>query len=119
MNIESFREYCLKKKGASESYPFDKDTLVLKVMNKMFALCPLEKLPLSVNLKCDPERAVELREKYEAVSPGYHMNKKYWITVILDNSVPDRELRQWIDFSYDLVVRGLKKEDRLKLDAMK
>ncbi|HEX2962741.1 MAG TPA: MmcQ/YjbR family DNA-binding protein [Ignavibacteriales bacterium] len=119
MNIESFREYCLKKKGAKEDYPFDEETLVFKVMNKIFALTPLEKIPLSVNLKCDPERAVELRERYESVLPGYHMNKKYWITVIMDNTIPDRIFKEFIDHSYDLVVQGLKKSDKMTLEAMK
>lgn len=119
MNIETFREYCLKKKGAVEDYPFNEETLVFKVMNKIFALTPLEKIPLSVNLKCDPERAIELREMYEAVLPGYHMSKKNWITVILDNTIPDKIIKELIDQSYELVVQGLKKADKTALEAMK
>ncbi|MGE5401245.1 MAG: MmcQ/YjbR family DNA-binding protein [Ignavibacteriales bacterium] len=118
MNIESFREYCLKKKGSEETYPFDETTLVFKVMNKMFALTDLESIPLWINLKCDPEKAMELRERYESVQPGYHMNKKYWNTIILDNTIPDREVYSWIDDSYNLIVESLKKKDRELLDKM-
>lgn len=119
MNIETFREYCLKKKGAVEDYPFNEETLVFKVMNKIFALTPLEKIPLSVNLKCDPEKAIELRERYEAVMPGYHMNKKNWITVVMDNTIPDNVFKELIDHSYELVVQGLKKADKTALETMK
>lgn len=119
MNIEAFREYCLKKKGAVEDYPFNEETLVFKVMNKIFALTPLEKIPLSVNLKCDPEKALELRERYEAVLPGYHMSKKNWITVVMDNSMPDKLFKELIDESYELVVQGLKKSDKIALEAIK
>lgn len=118
MNIESFREYCLKKKGSEETYPFDETTLVFKVMNKMFALTDLESIPLWINLKCDPEKAMELRERYESVQPGYHMNKKYWNTIIMDNTIPDREVYSWIDDSYNLIVESLKKKDRELLDKM-
>ncbi|MGE5432173.1 MAG: MmcQ/YjbR family DNA-binding protein [Syntrophomonadaceae bacterium] len=119
MDIEAFREYCLKKKGVIEDYPFNEETLVFKVINKIFALTPLEKIPLSVNLKCDPERAIELRERYESVLPGYHMNKKNWITVIMDNTIPDKVFKELVDHSYDLVVQGLKKQDKIALEAMK
>jgi predicted DNA-binding protein (MmcQ/YjbR family) len=112
MNLESFRTYCLQKKGVTEGFPFDEDTLVFKVMGKMFALTGLENIPLSANLKCDPERALELRETYEAVQPGYHMNKKYWNTVIFDGTLSDVEIRELVDHSYELVVKGLKKADR-------
>lgn len=103
MNIEELREYCLKKDFTSEAYPFDEQTLVFRVQEKMFALTDIMDYPLRVNLKCDPEAVIELQEKYESVLPGYHMNKKYWITVILDNSIPDREVYSWIDRSYQLV----------------
>ena len=119
MNVETYREYCLKKKGAIEDYPFNDETLVFKVMNKIFLLTPLEKIPFSINLKCDPEKAVELRERYEAVLPGYHMNKNNWITVIVDNTIPEREIKELTDNSYDLVVQGLKKSDKAALEAMK
>ena len=115
MNIEQIREYCLKKKGVTEELPFDEETLVFKVMGKMFLLVPLEKVPLQINLKCDPEKAVELREQFESVQPGYHMSKKHWNTVIIDGSIPKKELFEWIDDSYELVVSGLKKSDIQKL----
>ena len=104
MNIETISEYCLKKKGAIEDFPFDEETLVFKVGGKMFALIPLEKIPLQINLKCDPEKAIALREQYPSVTPGYHMNKKYWNTIRLDGSVPDRLIREWVLDSYRLVV---------------
>ncbi len=115
MNIESLRTYCLSKKGTTEGLPFGDDVLVFKVMGKMFALTNLETLPLSVNLKCDPERALALRANHEAVQPGYHMNKKHWNTVYVDGSLSDDELHKMIDHSYALVVKGLKRADREKL----
>ena len=118
MNIESFRKYCLKKRGVTEEFPFDENTLVFKVMGKMFALTDLVDLPFTINLKCDPEKAVELREKYDAVQPGYHMNKKHWNTITVDNSIPENELLEMVDYSYNLVVEGLKKSDREKLKKM-
>jgi predicted DNA-binding protein (MmcQ/YjbR family) len=108
MNIESLREYCLSKKGSTESFPFGETTLVFKVCDKMFALTSLDK-DLSINLKCDPEKAIELREKYSFVIPGYHMNKTYWNSVLIDNSVPDHLIREWIDHSYNEVVNKLPK----------
>ena len=115
MNIETIIEYCLSKKGASEDFPFDEETLVFKVGGKIFALIPLEKIPLQLNLKCDPEKAIELREQYEDVQPGWHMSKKYWNTVILDGNIRWAELKDWIDHSYDEVVKGLKKSERDKI----
>jgi predicted DNA-binding protein (MmcQ/YjbR family) len=106
MNIEELREYCLSKKDVTEDFPFDETTLVFKVRGKMFALTDLED-DLSINLKCDPDLAIELREKYPAVLPGYHLNKKYWNTVIIDGSFPDRLIREWIDHSYEMVIRKL------------
>jgi predicted DNA-binding protein (MmcQ/YjbR family) len=102
MNIEILREYCLGKKNGTESFPFGDDTLVFKAGGKIFALVNLEG-DLSINLKCEPSFALELREKYPSVIPGYHMNKKHWNTVILDGSIPDREVFSWIDHSYNLV----------------
>lgn len=115
MNLETFRKYCLQKPGVTECFPFGEDTLVYKVMNKMFALTNLNSIPLWINLKCDPEKAVDLREKYESVTPGYHMNKKYWNTVIIDNSIPDKEIFAWIDDSYNLVINKQKKSDKKRL----
>lgn len=111
MNIESLRDYCIRKTGATESFPFDATTLVFKVSGKMFALTDLEG-PFSVNLKCDPELAVALREKYPCVSPGYHMNKKLWNTVLIDGSLTDDLLFSWIDMSYDLIVASLPRKQR-------
>jgi len=115
MNIQNIRDYCLNKKAATEDYPFDEFTLVFKVAGKMFALVSLEKIPLQINLKCEPEKAIELREEYESVSPGYHMNKKYWNTITLDGSIKWNEIINWIDNSYDEVVKGLKKSEREKI----
>ncbi|MFZ4400651.1 MAG: MmcQ/YjbR family DNA-binding protein [Bacteroidales bacterium] len=106
MNIEELREYCLLKKGTIECFPFDDVTLVFKVSGKMFALTNLDG-DLSINLKCDPEKAVELREQFPAVKPGYHMNKKLWNTVEIDGSIRDDLIKNWIDDSYDLVVLSL------------
>jgi predicted DNA-binding protein (MmcQ/YjbR family) len=102
MNIEILREYCISKKGATESFPFGEETLVFKVTGKIFALVNLDG-DLSINLKCDPVLAIDLRERYSAVTPGYHMNKKHWNTVLLDGSVPDKEVFSWIDHSYNLI----------------
>lgn len=112
MDIESLRSYCLAKQGATEGMPFGEEVLVFSVANKMFALTNLERLPVSVNLKCDPERAIELRERYASVRPGYHMNKRHWNTIELDGSIPRREIEAMIDDSYRLVVGGLKRAER-------
>jgi len=115
MNIEQIREYCMKKKGVTEDFPFDEETLVFKVANKIFLLASLESIPLQINLKCDPEKAIELREEYEVVQPGYHMNKRHWNTIIIDGSIPSKKIFAWIDDSYNLVLSGLKKSDLKKL----
>jgi predicted DNA-binding protein (MmcQ/YjbR family) len=112
MNIEDFRAYCLTKPNATEGTPFGEDTLVFKVSGKMFALASLDEVPPRVNLKCDPERALDLRDRYEEVTPGYHMNKKHWNTIELSGGIPDAELRAMIDHSYDLVVASLPKKRR-------
>lgn len=118
MNIEQLRDYCLAKRGVTEEFPFDETTLVFKVLGKMFALTSLTRLPTAVNLKCDPVRALELRDQYEAVEPGYHMNKKHWNTITLKSDVSSPELRELIDHSYALVVKGMKKADRERLLAL-
>ena len=116
LTIESIREYCLKKKGAiTEEFPFGEDVLVFKVHGKVFLLTRLERRPLSINLKCDPVLAIELRERYESVQPGYHMNKKYWNTVTLDDSIPSKEVQKMIDHSYEQVVNGLPKMFRSRI----
>jgi predicted DNA-binding protein (MmcQ/YjbR family) len=117
MNIEEFRDYCLSKKGTTDSFPFDQTTLVIKVMDKMFTLTDLEG-QFSINLKCDPEKAIELREQFPAVIPGYHMNKTHWNTIIIDGSIPDKLLYQWIDDSYDLIVKKLPKNLQQKLENL-
>jgi predicted DNA-binding protein (MmcQ/YjbR family) len=107
VNIESFREYCLSKPAATEATPFGPDDIVFKVGGKIFAIAALMEVPPAVNLKCDPDLALELRDRYEQVRPGYHMNKKHWNTVVLDGVIPDREVREMIDHSYDLVAKSL------------
>lgn len=115
MNIEDLRFYCLSKKLVTESFPFDESTLVFKVADKMFALTGLEKLPHSVNLKCNPDKALELRENYNAVTAGYHMSKKHWNTIELEADMPMDEIKIWVDHSYELVVSGLTKKKRIEL----
>src|SRR5205807_4528588 len=112
MNIESFREYCLSKPGVMEVTPFGPDDLVSKVEGKTFAIADLMYVPPRVNLKCDPDLALELRDRYEHVSPGYHMNKKHWNTVEIEGCIPETELRKMIDHSYDLVVQSLPRATR-------
>ncbi len=115
MNIEEFRSYCLSKPMVTEEFPFDETTLVFKVLGKMFALCGLERQPPAVNLKCDPERAIDLREEYDGtIISGFHMNKKHWNTVEI-NSLPRDLITELIDHSYDLVVKGLPKKVRQEL----
>lgn len=108
MNIESLRDYCLSKQGAEETTPFGPDTLVYKVNGKMFLLTGLDSEQLSFNVKCDPAKAIELREQYPCVQPGYHMNKKHWNTIIVDGSVSSKQLKEWIDDSYALVAKPKK-----------
>jgi len=103
MDIESLREYCISKKDVTESFPFGEDTLVFKSSGKIFALVNLTG-DLSINLKCEPSLAIELRERYPSVNPGYHMNKKHWNTIYLNGTIPDKEIFSWIDHSYDLIV---------------
>ena len=115
MNIETLREYCIAKPGATESFPFDEATLVFKVGNKIFALADTESRPTTLALKCDPERAMQLREQYDAVVPGYHMNKKHWNTITIDGSVQPSDLRGWIDHSYELILKSLPKAVQAEL----
>ena len=114
MDIEKVRKHCIQKNGVTEEFPFGEETLVFKVMGKMFCLANLHE-GRSINLKCDPELAMELRERYDAVTPGYHMNKTHWNTVDFDGSVPDKLIYEWIDHSYDLVVQSLPKKLKSKL----
>jgi predicted DNA-binding protein (MmcQ/YjbR family) len=107
LDRQALYQYILSKKGAFENRPFGPETAVYKVMGKMFALVG-DQDPLSVNLKCDPDEAIFLRQMYTAVQPGYHMNKRHWNTVTVDDTIPDEEIRQMVDSSYNLVVKGLK-----------
>lgn len=115
MNIEEYRTYCLSKKGVTEGFPFGGETLVFKVMGKMFALTDVDGFE-SVNLKCDPERALELRSSYEAVNPGYHMNKKHWNTISNNADVDDKLFYELIDHSYQLVKNSLTKKLKEELE---
>src|SRR5882672_11535577 len=115
MNIEMLREYCLSKKAVTEDFPFCESTLVFRVKNKIFLLIALDADPLQFNAKCDPEKAVELREEYDAVKPGYHMNKKHWNTVIIDGSISTKLIKEMIDNSYNLIVQSLPKKLREEL----
>lgn len=118
MNIEEFRQYCLSKKGVTEDLPFGPDTLVFKVVGKMFALSGLERLPPQVNLKCEPERAIELREEYDGdIIPGYHMSKVHWNTLMLQ-SLPPKLILELTDHSYDLVVSKFTKKLKTEYDAL-
>lgn len=103
MNIESLREYCLSKPGAEETLPFGPDTLVYKAGGKAFLLTGIDSEQLRFNVKCDPDKAIELREEHACVLPGYHMNKKHWNTIVVDGSVSSKQLKEWIDDSYELV----------------
>ena len=114
MNIEDLREYCIKKPFVSEGLPIGPDVLVLKVMEKVFLLCPLNAENMQMNLKCEPEWAIELREIYPSVQPGYHMNKKHWNTVFCNKEIPDHKIFEMIDHSFDLVVKKLPKGERIK-----
>ncbi len=118
MNIEELREYCLSKPGAIECLPFGEETLVFKIGDKMFAFTSLEG-ELWVNLKCDPEKAIELRELHSCVIPGYHMNKVHWNTVVIDGSISDRLIHEWIDHSYELVLKSLPQKIRNEINQIK
>ena len=117
MNIEEIREYCLSKKFVTESFPFDDVTLVFKVMNKMFAILSLEG-DHGLSLKCDPDKAIYLREQYPAVRPGYHLNKRLWNSVHIDGSISDKLIKEWIDDSYNLIVESLPKKLKLELENL-
>jgi predicted DNA-binding protein (MmcQ/YjbR family) len=115
MNIETLREYCLAKQEAEEGFPFGDSTIVFKIRGKIFLLAGLDTAALQFNVKCDPEKAIEWREQFSSIQPGYHMNKKLWNTVLVDGTIPARLLREMIDDSYALVVASLPKKDRAGL----
>ncbi len=112
MNIETVREYCLSKLNVEETLPFGPDVIVFKVSGKMFLLLPLNTDLLQFNVKCDPDLAIELRERYDCVQPGYHMNKQHWNTVVVDSTVSSKILKEWIDDSYNLIVSSLPKKKK-------
>lgn len=116
MHIEGVREYCMNKKGVTEEFPFNETTLVFKVVGKMFALAGLDRIPMAVNLKCDPERSASLREEYDgAITGAFHMNKLHWNTIVLEE-VPPKLVAELIDHSYHLVVSKMTKKLRAQLD---
>ncbi|MEA3342053.1 MAG: MmcQ/YjbR family DNA-binding protein [Chloroflexota bacterium] len=117
MELKALYAYLIEKKGAAEERPFGPEAMVFKVMGKMFALVAWEEIPLRITLKCDPDDALALRDQYEAVQPGYYMNKRHWNTITLDGSIPDDAIWRMIDGSYALVVKGLKKAVRQELEA--
>ncbi len=116
IDLESIRNYCLKKKGKiTEEFPFDEEVLVFKIFGKMFLLTNINEIPLSINLKCEAERAVELREQYASITPAWHMNKKMWNTVEVDGTVPEKLMYDLIDHSYDEVIKKFPKNIRAVL----
>ncbi len=117
MDIETYREYCLSKPFATEHFPFDEQTLVFKLKGKIFALADIVNFN-SVNLKCEPDLAIELREQFDAVTPGYHMNKKHWNTIRFDSFISWKQLKEWIDHSYLQVLASLPKKDQEEVMAM-
>ncbi len=116
LNLKNVRKYCLGKKGVTEDFPFDQETLTIKVGSKMFVLTNVKSPSLRLNLKCDPMLAKDLRDQYESVVPGYHMNKEHWNTVIIDGTIPDDKIFWMIDHSYDLVFSRLTKKERETLN---
>lgn len=118
MNIEAFHAYCMSKKGVAETFPFGEETLVFKVMGKIFAITGLDAEEFRVNLKCDPEWSIELREEYEDIIPGWHMNKQHWNTVYFERELDEAMLIKLIDHSYDLIVKSLPKKVQAELNNM-
>lgn len=117
MYIDEFRDYCIAKPGVTEKAPFGPDTLVMKLMDKVFALTSIAEFEF-INLKCDPEKAAELREQYDGIRPGWHMNKKHWNSVLIDGSVPENLIRELIDHSYELIAASLPKKAKEELKGM-
>ena len=117
MNVEEIRKYCISKPGVTEGFPFNDTALVFKVAGKMFALLDLSEEARGISLKCDPELAIELREQHNEVTPAWHFNKQHWNGVDIQGSVSDSNIKEWIDYSYELVVQGLKKRDREVLES--
>ena len=118
MNIEAFSDYCLSKKGVEEGFPFDETTLVFKVMNKIFAITGLDAEEFKVNLKCEPEQAILWREEFEEIQPGFHMNKKHWNTVHFEGELKIAFIKELIDHSYNMVVKGLTRKMKEELNEL-
>jgi predicted DNA-binding protein (MmcQ/YjbR family) len=118
MDLETIRKYCLEKKSSTESFPFGESTLVFKVCGKIFLLMSLDSQPLQFNVKCDPEKAEELRENYASVKPAFHMNKKHWNTIVVNGEINSKLIRGMIDDSFSLVVRSLPLRERKKLGSV-
>jgi len=118
ITLPDLRRYCHSKKGVTEDFPFDMTTLAFKVGNKIFALLDIDEKPIRVNLKCDPFLSLELRRRYKQITPGYHMNKKHWNTIIFDGVIPDKELLWLIDHSYNLVFNNLKAGDKKTIERL-
>lgn len=118
MDIESFRQYCMRKKAVEESFPFDEHTLVFKVMGKIFAILPLDELDAKANLKALPEWSIELREEYHQIKPGWHMNKKHWNTVLLEDGLDDGLILKMIDHSYERVIAGFTRKMKEELEKL-
>jgi predicted DNA-binding protein (MmcQ/YjbR family) len=114
MKLETFQKYCISKPGVTEEMPFDNETLVYKVVGKMFALANTFG-DLSITLKCEPDKAIELRASYPSVQPGYHMSKIHWNTIYIDGSIDDKDIYEWIDHSYELIVEKLSRKDKEEL----
>lgn len=119
MNYDDFKSYCMQKVGVTETFPFDEETLVFKVSSKMFALTNISKEKFDISLKCEPLLAISLRNEFNAIKPGYHLNKTHWITIDIDGTIEDDKIKFFIDLSYDLVVKGLKKSEKEKLYLLK
>ena len=118
MDIETLKDYALTKPSTTHDFPFDNETMVVRVKNKIFVLIPTKASPAQANFKCDPNLAEILRQTYKAVTPGYHMNKRHWNTVIFDDSIPDDEILEMVDHAYEQVVKGLPKKDQEALKKL-
>jgi predicted DNA-binding protein (MmcQ/YjbR family) len=116
MDYQNLVDYLMSKKGATKDMPFDVETLCFRVMQKIFALMAWQDDPIVISLKCDPAEAIILRQTYPGITPGYHMNKKHWNTVVIDDRIPEFEIKHMIDNSYDLVVKGLSQEEKQRLN---
>lgn len=118
MNHDIIREYCLQKKATTFDFPFDEEVMACRVAGKIFVLMSILEFPVTINVKCDPEKAIDLRERYEAVKPGYHQNKKHWNTVTCDGSLTDSDIFSFIDHSYEMVLQSIPKKLRNEIQLL-